>query len=197
MTATRSLRARLCALALCLVAAIVACGAREARAQGIFDLFGDDPPRARRAAPAPAAPAPERKQKPAAAKAKKTDAAKRHDPAAAAKGAPGAPGGEAPPPPYEPQMTRLTEILGALSFLRDLCGDGDGEEWRGKMSTLLNAEAPSGARRQKLTAAFNRGFRGYELTYRACTPNARLVISRYLDEASRLSREIAYRYGNP
>jgi len=94
-------------------------------------------------------------------------------------------------------MTRLTEILGALSFLRDLCGDGDGEEWRGKMSTLLNAEAPSGARRQKLTAAFNRGFRGYELTYRACTPNARLVISRYLDEASRLSREIAYRYGNP
>ena len=48
-----------------------------------------------------------------------------------------------------------------------------------------------------LTAAFNRGFRGYETTYRACTPNARLVIARYLDEAESLSREVASRYGNP
>ena len=65
------------------------------------------------------------------------------------------------------------------------------------MAQLRDSDAPAGARRQRLTAAFNRGFRGYELTYRVCTPNARLVIARYLDEAESLSHEVASRYGNP
>ena len=104
---------------------------------------------------------------------------------------------EPPPPPYDAQIQRLAEVLGGLSFLRDLCGEGDGDDWRGKMAQLRDADAPAGARRQRLTAAFNRGFRGYELTYRVCTPNARLVIARYLDEAESLSHEVASRYGNP
>jgi uncharacterized protein (TIGR02301 family) len=104
---------------------------------------------------------------------------------------------EPPPAPYDPQLIRLAEVLGGLSFLRDLCGDGDGDDWRGRLAQLRDAAAPAGIRRQKLTAAFNRGFHGYELTYRSCTPNARLIISRYLDEAERLSREVVTRYGNP
>jgi uncharacterized protein (TIGR02301 family) len=103
---------------------------------------------------------------------------------------------EAPPPPYEPQMLRLSEVLGALSFLSDLCASGDGDDWREKMSSLLQAETP-GPQRQKLTASFNRGFRGYELTYRSCTANAKIAMERYLDESSRLARDISYRYGNP
>ena len=104
---------------------------------------------------------------------------------------------EPPPPPYDAQIQRLAEVLGGLSFLRDLCGDGDGDDWRGKMAQLRDADAPSGTRRQRLTAAFNRGFRGYELTYRVCTPNARLVIARHLGEAEGLARDVASRYGNP
>ena len=104
---------------------------------------------------------------------------------------------EPPPPPYEAQIQRLAEVMGGLSFLRDLCGEGDGDDWRGKMAQLRDADAAAGPRRQRLTAAFNRGFRGYELTYRVCTPNARLVIARYLDEAESLSHEVATRYGNP
>lgn len=104
---------------------------------------------------------------------------------------------EPPPAPYDTQIQRLAEVLGGLSFLRDLCGDGDGDDWRGKMAQLRDADAAAGPRRQRLTAAFNRGFRGYELTYRACTPNARMVIARYLDEAESLSHEVASRYGNP
>jgi len=104
---------------------------------------------------------------------------------------------EPPPPPYDAQMQRLAEVLGGLSFLRDLCGDGDGDDWRGEMAQLRDADAPSGTRRQRLTASFNRGFRSYELTYRVCTPNARLIIARYLDEAEMLSRDVASRYGNP
>jgi uncharacterized protein (TIGR02301 family) len=104
---------------------------------------------------------------------------------------------EPPPPPYDAQLMRLGEVLGGLSFLRDLCGDGDGDDWRGKMAQLRDTTAPAGARRQKLTASFNHGFRGYELTYRSCTPNARLIISRYLEEAEKLSRDVVSRYGNP
>ncbi len=104
---------------------------------------------------------------------------------------------EPPPAPYDTQIQRLAEVLGGLSFLRDLCGEGDGDDWRGKIAQLRDADAAAGPRRQRLTAAFNRGFRGYELTYRACTPNARMVIARYLDEAESLSHEVASRYGNP
>lgn len=101
------------------------------------------------------------------------------------------------PPPYEPQLLRLAEMMGALAYLRDLCAAGDGDDWRDKMTVLLNAEAPSGARRDKLIASFNRGFRSYELTYRACTSNAQAMIQRYIDETGRITQDIAYRYGNP
>jgi len=36
--------------------------------------------------------------------------------------------------------------------------------------------------------------RDYELTYRACTPTAREVVARFLDEASRIARDVANRY---
>lgn len=164
-------------------------------AQGLFDFLGggSGQQRAAPAAPAPAAPqAAEKKRKDAKPKKPVAKTAKPGEPSKAA-----APSGEAPPPPYEAQLMRLTEALGALAFLRDLCGDRDGDEWRGKMSALLDAEAPSGSRREKLIASFNRGFRGFETSYRACTPNAEAAIARYLDEASRLTRDITYRYGSP
>lgn len=105
----------------------------------------------------------------------------------------------APPPdaarPYDPQLARLAEIVGALAFLRDLCKAGDGDDWRDRMTALLDADAPNGARRQKLIGAFNRGFRGFELTYRACTPNAEAAVSRYLAEADHITNDIAYRFG--
>lgn len=174
----------------------------DVAAQDPFDfLFGgfDGPRRARRA---PAEP--RRSERPARKRDAGQGQTKPQTPGApvapgstATSGTPAPSGPERPPPPYEPQITRLSEVLGALSFLRDLCGAGDGDEWRGKMAALLDADAPSGSRRQKLMASFNRGFRGYELTYRACTPNAQTAISRYLTEASRLTRDITYRYGNP
>lgn len=101
-----------------------------------------------------------------------------------------------PPAAYEPAMLRLSEILGALSFLRDLCGESDGAGWRENMQILLDAEAAASAERKaRLAGAFNHGYRGYQLTYRACTPAARAAISRYLAEGGRLSRELATRWG--
>ncbi|MGB5083834.1 MAG: TIGR02301 family protein [Methylocystis silviterrae] len=199
-TAPKTARAKRATAALA-AATAAALFSAEAAAQDPFDfLFGgfDGPRRYRRA------PEPRRSERPPPRKrdgAAQTQTKGQNQQAPGAPGTTGAPaapsGPEGPPPPYDPQITRLSEVLGALAFLRDLCGSGDGEEWRGKMSALLDADAPSGARRQRLMASFNHGFRGYELTYRACTPNAKTVISRYLAEASRLTRDITYRYGNP
>ena len=64
------------------------------------------------------------------------------------------------------------------------------------MQALLDAEAPSGERRDRLTASFNRGYRGFQQSYRACTPAADFAIRRYLDEGSRIARDITARYTN-
>lgn len=97
---------------------------------------------------------------------------------------------------YEPPMLRLAETLGALTFLRDLCGAGDGSFWRERMQALLDAEGQIQARRARLAGAFNRGFQDYALVYRMCTPNAELALSRRLAEGRKLSRDLAARWGD-
>lgn len=106
------------------------------------------------------------------------------------------PAAEPPPAPYEPQLLRLSEILGALAYLRELCGaPKEGEELRKQMSALLDAEASTAARRARFAGAYNKGFRGFELTYRTCTANAELVVERYLAEGAQIAREVASRFG--
>ncbi len=104
------------------------------------------------------------------------------------------PEGEPPPPIYEDKLLRLSEILGALSFLRDLCGDADGPAWRDEMNALLEAENPSPARRTRLIARFNHGFETFNAVYRTCTPSAELSIARYLSEGEALAADVKSRY---
>ncbi|WP_049768102.1 TIGR02301 family protein [Methylocella silvestris] len=194
------------ALAL-LPAASPSAGAQEAQQNGLpFPMPWFAPP-APAPAPAPAkapkhtrpAPKPKREAKPAAAP--KTETAKgapapteagkaanaKADPAAPATATP-----EAPPPPYEPQVLRLAEILGALAYLDDLCGAKD--DWRKKMQDFLEAEARSEDRKERLAGAFNRSFHDYEQSYQACSPNAQIVISRFLSEGGKLARDVANRF---
>jgi uncharacterized protein (TIGR02301 family) len=98
--------------------------------------------------------------------------------------------------PYESDMQRLSEILGALHYLRDVCGAKEGQTWRNEMQALVDAEAPSGERRERLIASFNRGYRGFQQTYRTCTPAADFAIRRYLEEGSKIARDITARYAN-
>ena len=98
--------------------------------------------------------------------------------------------------PYEADLQRLSEILGALHYLRDLCGAREGQTWRNEMQALVDAEAPSGERRERLIASFNQGYRGFQQTYRTCTPAADYAIRRYLDEGAKIARDITARYAN-
>lgn len=97
---------------------------------------------------------------------------------------------------FEAEMERLSEILGALHYLRGLCGANEGPKWRNEMRALLDAEAQAPERRTKLMASFNRGYNGFQQTYRSCTSAADLAVRRYLDEGAKISREITARYTN-
>jgi len=100
------------------------------------------------------------------------------------------------PAPFDSNLQRLAEIMGALHYLRGLCGANEGMKWRNEVQALIDAEAPSGERKARMVASFNRGYRGFQQTYRTCTPAADLVIRRYLEEGSRIARDVTARYAN-
>ena len=64
------------------------------------------------------------------------------------------------------------------------------------MQALIDTETPNGERRRKIVASFNRGYRGFQQTYRTCTPAAELAIRRYLDEGAKIARDVTARYAN-
>ncbi|HEY5064233.1 MAG TPA: TIGR02301 family protein [Xanthobacteraceae bacterium] len=105
-----------------------------------------------------------------------------------------------PPPevttPYDPDLQRLSEILGALHFLRSICGFDEGQKWRDEAQSLINAEAPSGKRHDQMVQSFNRGYLGFRQSYRTCTPAARIIIRRYLEEGAQIARDVTARYAN-
>lgn len=100
------------------------------------------------------------------------------------------------PAPYDHDLQRLSEILGALHFLRGVCNTNEGEKWRNEAQALIDAEAPTGNRRDEMVASFNRGYRGFQQSYRTCTPAADVVIRRYLEEGAKIARDITARYAN-
>ncbi|GAB6843214.1 uncharacterized protein (TIGR02301 family) [Methylorubrum rhodinum] len=102
---------------------------------------------------------------------------------------------EPPPAPYDRDLLRLSEIVGALAFLRNLCAAPDAAEWPTRMKAILESEGVTPARRDRLAGAYNRGFRGYSLTYRICTPAAGEAARRFVAEGERLSHAIAGRFG--
>lgn len=98
--------------------------------------------------------------------------------------------------PFMKPLERLSTVLGSIHFLRKLCGDGQADLWRDKMSDLIAAQSPGEQDKRKLIASFNSGYRAFESTYRKCTPAARIAVDRYQKEGATLAKEISARYGN-
>jgi uncharacterized protein (TIGR02301 family) len=100
------------------------------------------------------------------------------------------------PAPFDADLQRLAEVLGALHYLRGICGTNEGAKWRNEMQALIDAETPTGDRRARMIAGFNRGYNGFQQTYRTCTPAATVAIRRYIEEGSKISRDLTARYAN-
>src|SRR4029079_10210739 len=98
--------------------------------------------------------------------------------------------------PFDADLQRLAEILGTLHYLRGICGTNEGGKWRNEMQALIDAETPSGDRRARMIAGFNRGYNGFQQTYRSCTPADSGAIRTYIEEGSKISRDLTARYAN-
>ncbi|MCQ2004756.1 TIGR02301 family protein [Rhizobium sp. NRK18] len=108
-----------------------------------------------------------------------------------------APVAPSPPPPYEDKLVRLSEILGSVQYLRSLCGADKDTDWRDSMQKLLDLEtAGEPDRTEKLTAAFNRGYRAFAAIHTSCTPAAVKAEEQYRIDGATLATEIATRFGN-
>jgi uncharacterized protein (TIGR02301 family) len=89
--------------------------------------------------------------------------------------------------PYDDKLFRLTELLGAVHYLRELCGANDGQMWRDRMKELMDAEGSSALRRARLTRTFNQGYTSFSRTYKTCTPSAQTTVTRFLNEGTQIS----------
>jgi uncharacterized protein (TIGR02301 family) len=96
----------------------------------------------------------------------------------------------------EESLGRLSEIMGALHYLRGICQASEGNRWRTEMQALLDAEGNNAERKARMLASFNRGYASYQQTYRTCTPAAEVAVKRYLDEGVKLARDVTARYSN-
>jgi uncharacterized protein (TIGR02301 family) len=101
------------------------------------------------------------------------------------------------PAPYDDDLLRLAEVLGSVHYLRNLCNPGREEDWRAEMQQLLDSETKDEPKRkERLTAAFNRGYRSFASVYTGCTPQAIAAEERYRNEGATLATEITGRFGN-
>lgn len=89
--------------------------------------------------------------------------------------------------PYDTKLLRLAELLGAIHYLRELCGANEGQFWRDTMMEVMKTEGSSAVRRARLTRSFNQGYRNYSRTYNVCTPTAKANIDRFLAEGAELA----------
>lgn len=92
--------------------------------------------------------------------------------------------------PYDSQLLRLSEILGAVHYLRELCGAGEGQLWREQMRSIIKAEGSTALRRARLTRSFNEGYRSYSRTYKICTASAKTAVERFLTEGTGIAEEL-------
>ncbi len=93
--------------------------------------------------------------------------------------------------PYDEKLLHLSEILGSVHYLRELCGAEEGQLWRTEMEALAESEGTTPLRRARLVASFNKGYRSYRRTYQTCTTSAETAIGRFLTEGADLAAAIA------
>jgi uncharacterized protein (TIGR02301 family) len=89
--------------------------------------------------------------------------------------------------PYDDRLFRLSEILGAVHYLRELCGAEEGQQWRERMAELVQSEGSTALRKAKLTRSFNKGYQSYSRTYNTCSPSAQSAINRFVTEGATIA----------
>lgn len=97
--------------------------------------------------------------------------------------------------PYDDALNRLAELAGALYHLEGLCEPGGEDRWRRNVSDLVEAQRLDAARRGRVVASFNAGYRDIAALHTRCTPASRALIGLHAEEGAGLAVDLASRYG--
>ncbi|HUG61823.1 MAG TPA: TIGR02301 family protein [Methylomirabilota bacterium] len=100
-----------------------------------------------------------------------------------------------PPTQYDADLLRLSEILGALTYLDSLCGAPEAGVWRRQMDALIAAQRMESDDRRRYVDVFNRGHRTFASVHRTCTEQTRFVIDTYFREGARITGRLDERFG--
>lgn len=88
-------------------------------------------------------------------------------------------------------LMRLSEILGSVHHLREVCGANEGALWRNKMIDMLNVADLDAAARQAMISHFNDAYHGAQRSFPACSASAAAKANALFDEARRLAGRLA------
>ncbi|MEN2495260.1 MAG: hypothetical protein TECD_01181 [Hyphomicrobiaceae bacterium hypho_1] len=95
---------------------------------------------------------------------------------------------------YDQKLYRLSELLGAIHYLRELCASNDGQKWRRNMQELINAEGTSSNRKEIMSHQFNRGYRSLSKIYPHCTNQAKKTINDFIKDSIKTTDDLIVLY---
>jgi uncharacterized protein (TIGR02301 family) len=101
---------------------------------------------------------------------------------------------DAPParsPEQRQRVVDLAYVLGEAHALHRLCAGTDDNTWRGRMSRLIQVEAPDPAYRQRLMGSFNAGFTARSVEFHSCTNKSAAAEREAAERGRSLSRQLA------
>lgn len=90
-------------------------------------------------------------------------------------------------PRYERNLLRLSEILGAMHHLQQVCGKHDDQNWRNQMMEVMKVERVKGDKKQRLTDTFNRSYMQHQELFTSCTQAADRYIDAFVGEGTELT----------
>lgn len=102
-------------------------------------------------------------------------------------------------PSYDKNLQRVSELIGALTYLSDLCAEHTAQQsrLRQKMQAIIEADtANEPERKRQLIAKFNKGYRSFSSVYTGCTDRAKRVIANYRQESTHLVEDMLARFSN-
>ena len=95
---------------------------------------------------------------------------------------------------YNNKFYRLSEILGSLHYLQNLCYKKN-MIWRISMIELIHDTKFDTKTKSQFYAAFNNAYRSFSLNYHQCTASSKWAHENYRLEAKKLIDELLHDYG--
>lgn len=94
---------------------------------------------------------------------------------------------------YEKKMNRLSEVLGALQFLENLCNKKE-PYWRNYLEQLIKFQQATVEQKTQRIEFYNYGYQSLKENYTTCTSTALLAEKKYLTELNSAITELLEKY---